>query len=89
MQSRARRAIDDFLRFAHAKRLFTVPDYAPPALRARISSYKSPNERVFFDEVDLSDPRVMRCHPAHWIDKARMIKIRWELTGSAEPLDSR
>jgi len=56
---------------------------------ASAAATKSPNERVFFDEVDLSDPRVMRCHPAHWIDKARMIRIRWQLTGSAVPLDSR
>ncbi len=71
-QARAERAIDDFLRFAREKQVFTVPDYAAPALRARISPYRPPETRDFFDQVDLRDPRVMRCHQVHWIDKARM-----------------
>ncbi|MFI4943886.1 MAG: DUF885 family protein [Burkholderiales bacterium] len=71
-QARAEKAIDEFLRFAREKPLFSVRDYAAPALRARISGYKPPAERDFFDEVDLRDPRVMRCHQVHWIDKARM-----------------
>ncbi len=71
-QARAERAIDDFLRFARERRVFTVPDYAAPALLARISPYRPPETRDFFDQVDLRDPRVMRCHQVHWIDKARM-----------------
>jgi len=71
-QARAQRAIDDFLRFARDKQVFTVADYAAPALRARIAPYRPPEGRDFFTEVDLRDPRVMRCHQIHWIDKARM-----------------
>ncbi len=71
-QARAERAIDDFLRFLREQQVFTVPDYAAPALRARISPYSPPEKRDFFDQVDLRDPRVMRCHQVHWIDKARM-----------------
>jgi Bacterial protein of unknown function (DUF885) len=70
--ARAEKGIDDFLRFLRDRSIFTVPDYAPPALRARISPFKAPEERDFFDEVDLRDPRVMRCHQVHWIDKARL-----------------
>lgn len=71
-QARAERAIDDFLRFARERKVFTVPDYAAAALRARISPYRPSETRDFFDQVDLRDPRVMRCHQVHWIDKARM-----------------
>jgi hypothetical protein len=71
-QARAEKGIDDFLRFVRDKSVFTVADYAAPALRARISPFKPPEERDFFDQVDLRDPRVMRCHQVHWIDKARM-----------------
>ncbi len=71
-QARAERAISGFLRFARDKQVFTVADYAAPALLARISPYAPPEKRDFFDEVDLRDPRVMRCHQVHWIDKARM-----------------
>lgn len=71
-QARAERAIDEFLRFAREKRVFTVADYAAPALRARIAPFRPPEKRDFFGEVDLRDPRVMRCHQVHWIDKARM-----------------
>ena len=73
-QARAVHAIDDFLRFAREQRVFTVADYAAPALRARISPFRGPEGRDFFDQVDLRDPRVMRCHQIHWIDKARMLR---------------
>jgi hypothetical protein len=71
-QARAEKGIDDFLGFLRDKSVFTVPDYAAPALRARISPFKPAEERDFFDQVDLRDPRVMRCHQVHWIDKARL-----------------
>jgi hypothetical protein len=71
-QARAERAIDEFLRFAREKRVFTVAGYAAPALRERIAPYAPPDKRDFFHQVDLRDPRVMRSHQVHWIDKARM-----------------
>jgi hypothetical protein len=71
-QARAEKAVDDFLRFLRDRPVLTVPDYSAAALRARISPLKEIEERDFFDEVDLRDPRVMRCHQFHWIDKARM-----------------
>jgi hypothetical protein len=71
-QARAEKAIDDFLRFLRDRPVLTVPDYSAAALRARISPLKEVEERDFFDQVDLRDPRVMRCHQFHWIDKARM-----------------
>ena len=69
---RAERGVDDFLRFAREERVFTVADYAAPALRAHLGTYRPPEARDFFSEVELRDPRVMRCHQVHWIDKARM-----------------
>jgi hypothetical protein len=71
-QARASAAIDDFLRFAREKQVFRVAAYAEPALRERIAGWLPPERRDFFNEVDLRDPRVMRCHQVHWIDKARM-----------------
>jgi hypothetical protein len=71
-QARAQRALDDFLRFARDQQLFTVPAYAAPALQPHIAPYSPPEKRDFFTEVDLRDPRVMRCHQIHWVDKARM-----------------
>jgi hypothetical protein len=71
-QARANLAVEQFLRFARDKRVFTVPDYAEAALRERIAPFAPPEKRDFFGEVDLRDPRVMRCHQVHWIDKARM-----------------
>jgi hypothetical protein len=69
---RAESGVDDFLRFVREKQVFTVADYAAPALRAHLGDYRPPEARDFFDEVELRDPRVMRCHQVHWIDKARM-----------------
>ncbi len=71
-QARAEKAIDDFLRFLRDRPVLTVPEYSAAALRVRISPYKEAEARDFFDQVDLRDPRVMRCHQFHWIDKARM-----------------
>ncbi|MGE0452612.1 MAG: DUF885 family protein [Vicinamibacteria bacterium] len=72
-QRRANAAIDSFLGFLREKRVMRVPAYAAPALRARIALFAPPERRDFFDEVDLRDPRVMRCHQVHWVDKARML----------------
>ncbi|HEY7513821.1 MAG TPA: DUF885 family protein [Vicinamibacteria bacterium] len=71
-QARAEKAIDDFLRFLRDRPVLTVPEYSSAALRVRISPFKAAEERDFFDQVDLRDPRVMRCHQFHWIDKARL-----------------
>jgi uncharacterized protein (DUF885 family) len=71
-QARAERATDDFLRFARDKQVFTVADYAAPALRERMGRFTPPDRRDFFSQVELRDPRVMRCHQVHWIDKARI-----------------
>lgn len=71
-QARAAAAIDGFLGFARDRQVFRVADYAAPALRERVAGWLPPEQRDFFNEVDLRDPRVMRCHQVHWIDKARM-----------------
>ena len=71
-QARAERATDEFLRFARDKHVFTVADYAAPALRERMGRFTPPDRRDFFSQVELRDPRVMRCHQVHWIDKARI-----------------
>jgi hypothetical protein len=66
-------AIEDFLSFLDEAKVFEVEDYMEPALRERVAGYVSEEDgRHFFNEVDLRDPRVMRCHHMHWIDKARM-----------------
>lgn len=66
-------AIEDFLTFLAEDDVFEVEDYMEPALRERVAGYVSEEDgRNFFNEVDLRDPRVMRCHHMHWIDKARM-----------------
>ena len=71
-QARAGAAIEDFLRFLDEEEVMEVEDYMEPALRERIAPYAPPEARHFFAQVDLRDPRVMRCHHIHWIDKARM-----------------
>jgi hypothetical protein len=69
---RAGAAIDDFLRFLDEEDVLAVEDWMAPALRERVAAYAPPERRHFFAQVDLRDPRVMRCHHIHWIDKARM-----------------
>ena len=71
-QARAGAAIEDFLRFLDEQEVMEVEDYMEPALRERVAPYAPPEGRHFFAQVDLRDPRVMRCHHIHWIDKARM-----------------
>jgi hypothetical protein len=71
-QARAGVAIEDFLRFLDEEEVMEVKDYMGSALRERIAPYAPPEARHFFAQVDLRDPRVMRCHHIHWIDKARM-----------------
>jgi hypothetical protein len=71
-QARAGAAIEDFLRFLDEEAVMEVEDYMEPALRERVAPYAPPQARHFFAQVDLRDPRVMRCHHIHWIDKARM-----------------
>lgn len=69
---RADLALASFLAFLRERRVFTVPDYAAPALAEHLTRFRPPEERDFFDEVALRDPRVMLCHSVHWIDKARL-----------------
>ncbi|MGB5658911.1 MAG: hypothetical protein WBO54_05450, partial [Thermoanaerobaculia bacterium] len=69
---RAGAAIEDFLRFLDDEEVIEVEDYMEPALRERVAAFDPPGSRHFFAQVDLRDPRVMRCHHIHWIDKARM-----------------
>ena len=71
-QARAGTAIEDFLQFLDEEEVMEVEDYMEPALRERVAPYAPPDRRHFFAQVDLRDPRVMRCHHIHWIDKARM-----------------
>ena len=71
-QMRAGAAIEDFLRFLDEEAVMEVEDYMEPALRERVAPFDPPESRHFFAQVDLRDPRVMRCHHIHWIDKARM-----------------
>jgi hypothetical protein len=70
-EATAAAAIDDFLRFLDAE-VLEVEAYMQPALQERVATYAPPGSRHFFAQVDLRDPRVMRCHHIHWIDKARM-----------------
>jgi hypothetical protein len=71
-EERAGAAIEDFLRFLDEEEVMEIEDYMEPALRKRVAPYSPPERRDFFTQVDLRDPRVMRCHHIHWIDKARM-----------------
>lgn len=71
-QARTGAAIEDFLRFLDEEAVMEVEAYMEPALRERVAPYDPPEARHFFAQVDLRDPRVMRCHHIHWIDKARM-----------------
>ncbi len=71
-QARAGAAIEDFLQFLDEQEVMKVEDYMEPALRERVAPFDPPESRHFFAQVDLRDPRVMRCHHIHWIDKARM-----------------
>ena len=72
-EAAAGEAIEDFLDFLDEEDVLELEDYMEPALRERVAGYASQEDgRNFFNEVDLRDPRVMRCHHMHWIDKARM-----------------
>jgi hypothetical protein len=71
-RARAERGIEEVLGFFRDRPVLTVPEYAAAALRARISPYRAVEERDFFDQVQLRDPRVLQCHQFHWIDKARL-----------------
>jgi hypothetical protein len=71
-EQRAGASIKEFLRFLDEQEVMEIESYMDPALRVRIAPYSPPEDRHFFAQVDLRDPRVMRCHHIHWIDKARM-----------------
>ena len=71
-EGRAGAAIEDFLQFLDEQDVMQVEGYMEPALRERVAPFDPPESRHFFAQVDLRDPRVMRCHHIHWIDKARM-----------------
>ena len=73
-EQRAGASIEEFLRFLDEQEVMEIESYMDPALRVRIAPYSPPEDRHFFAQVDLRDPRVMRCHHIHWIDKARMEK---------------
>jgi hypothetical protein len=71
-QRQANASVARFVEFLRAKEIFTVKDYATPALQAHIQPFAPPDRRDFFTQVDMREPLVMRCHMVHWIDTARM-----------------
>jgi hypothetical protein len=68
-------AVADFIAFLRTKEIFTVPDYAEPALLEREGRFVSPDRlRDFFTQIEYRDARPMRAHGTHWIDRARMTR---------------
>ncbi|MCB0279881.1 MAG: DUF885 family protein, partial [Calditrichaeota bacterium] len=71
---RMNQGVDDYVQFLKDEGIFTVKDYAEPALRARIGKFSPPPEsgvRGFFGEVTYYAPISMRTHDTHWIELAR------------------
>jgi hypothetical protein len=72
---RYREAVKDFVTFLREHDVFTVPDYAEPALLAREGGFVPPTRlRDFFTQVEYRDLHPMRGHGTHWFDLARMAK---------------
>lgn len=70
---RYREAVKDFITFLGEEELFSVPDYAQPALEAREGGFIPPDRlRDFFIQVEYRDLHPMRAHGTHWFDLARM-----------------
>lgn len=72
-RKRFREAVGDFITFLRENEVFTVPDYAQPALEAREGSFIPPTRlRDFFAQIEHRDSHPMRAHGTHWLDLARM-----------------
>jgi hypothetical protein len=70
-----REAVHDFIGFLRTHEIFTVPDYAEPALLAREGGFIPPTRlRDFFTQIEYRDLHPMRGHGTHWFDLARMAK---------------
>ena len=63
-------ATRSFMDFLDRDQVLVVEDFMEPALRARLIDYTPPDQRHFFLQVAMRDPRVLHCHFIHWIDKA-------------------
>lgn len=70
---RFHQAVTEYMAFLEEEEILSIRDYMDGALRARIGRF-TPVEglREFFSEVSYREPRVMRTHDYHWLDKARM-----------------
>ncbi len=72
-QRQYRAAVHQFIGFLEEEDLFTVPDYAEPALMAREGRFSPPTGDVgFFSHVSYRNFLPMRAHGTHWFDLARM-----------------
>lgn len=60
----------EFMRFLEEEEILEVESFMEPALRERLQPYTEPQNRHFFAQVNLRDPRVLHCHFIHWIEKA-------------------
>lgn len=70
-----REAVRDFITFLREHEIFTVPDYAEPALLAREGGFiPATRLRDFFTQIEYRDLHPMRGHGTHWFDLARMAK---------------
>jgi uncharacterized protein (DUF885 family) len=72
-QRQYRAAVREFVSFLDREDLFTVPEYAEPALMAREGQFSPPVGDIgFFSEVSYRSMLPMRAHGTHWFDLARM-----------------
>jgi hypothetical protein len=59
-----------FMDFLEDDDVLEVEAFMEPALRERLIAFVPPEDRHFFLQVAMRDPRVLHCHFIHWIDKA-------------------
>jgi len=72
-QRQYRAAVREFVDFLDREDIFTVPDYAEPALMAREGQFSPPMGDIgFFSEISYRSQLPMRAHGTHWFDLARM-----------------
>jgi hypothetical protein len=63
-------ATRSFMDFLEDDDVLEVEAFMEPALRERLIGWVPPEDRHFFLQVAMRDPRVLHSHFIHWIDKA-------------------
>ncbi|MEO6401039.1 MAG: DUF885 family protein [Vicinamibacteria bacterium] len=65
------RGVTDFMKFLESTNVMAIKPWMDQALREREGGFPAAKGRDFFAQIEIRDPRVMRCHGTHWFDRAR------------------